>query len=67
MSATQELYAVSVEDINGRYWTTMDTRAECEKWVMRTLVMMLDTEQANISSPYLSFQPRVTQFSRITR
>ena len=55
-----EIYAVSIEDHTGRYWTCFDTLENIGSWLARTLVLI--TDRANVG---YSWQPRVTQFVRL--
>lgn len=56
-----DVFVVSIEAVDGRYWTIMDDREHVESWLLRTIERL--TAQ---NSGGFYYQPRITQFAKLS-
>ena len=55
-----DVFVVSIEAVDGRYWTIMDDREHVGPWILRTLERLTEGVRSGCS-----YQPRVTQFAKL--
>jgi hypothetical protein len=60
-----DVFVVSVESIDGRYWTIMDDREHVESWLLRT-IERLTAQGVTTTGSNLYYQPRITQFAKLS-
>jgi hypothetical protein len=56
-----DIFVVSIEAVDGRYWTCMDDREHVESWLLRTIERL-----AAHNTGYSYYQPRITQFAKLS-
>jgi hypothetical protein len=59
-----DVFVVSIEAVDGRYWTIMDDREHIGPWLLRTLERL--SALSNGISYSLNYQPRITQFAKLS-
>jgi hypothetical protein len=59
-----DVFVVSIEAIDGRYWSIMDDREHVESWLLRTLERLEKLATSGLG--YSGYMPRITQFAKIS-
>jgi hypothetical protein len=60
----KDVFVVSIESVDGRYWTCMDDREHIESWLLRTLERLEKIATNGVG--YSGYMPRITQFAKIS-
>lgn len=58
-----DVFVVSIEAADGRYWTIMDDREHVGPWLLRTLERL---QKLSNGISYSGYQPRITQFAKLS-